>query len=343
MSKYRCAVFKEKGASLTIEERDIPTPGQGQVLLQVQACGLCHSDCFTQMGALGNSFPRAPGHEVAAVIAETGDGVHDRWQKGMRVGVGWFGGHCGACDPCRRGNAILCKQGQVCGIHYDGGYGEYMVAPQSALASIPDDLTDVQAGPLLCAGVTTFNSLRNSGVRGGDVVVVHGIGGLGHLAIQFAAHMGCKTIAVSRGDDKRDLALRLGAHQYINSEKENAVELVQQLGGARVLLATATNSQAMSEIAPVLGHDGVMVVLGAGHEPLSISPMLLISKRASVRGWPSGTSIDSEDTMHFSVLHKVEAMVETVSLDQVVEGYDKMMNNKARFRVVLQHTPANKL
>lgn len=286
---------------------------------------------------MGNSFPRVPGHEVAAVIAETGEQVADRWQKGMRVGVGWFGGNCGTCDPCRRGSSMLCSQGKISGISYDGGYGEYMVAPQSALASIPDDLSDVQAAPLLCAGVTTFNSLRNTGVRGGDVVVVHGIGGLGHLAVQFAAHMGCKTIAVSRGEEKRKLALQLGAHQYINSTDEDVVELVKKLGGAKVVLATVTNSKAMSDIAPVLGHDGVMVVLGVGEEPLKIPPLLLIGNRASVRGWPAGSSIDSEDTMRFSVLHKMEAMIETVSLDQVKEGYAKMMDGKARFRIVLKH------
>lgn len=337
MGKYRCAVFKEQGAPLEIEEREIPSPGRGEVLLKVQACGMCHSDCYVQYGAMGTVFPRVPGHEVAAVIEQTGEQVSERWQKGMRVGVGWYSGNCGNCDPCRRGNFNHCQEGKISGISYDGGYGEYMIASQHALASIPDELSATRAATLLCAGVTTFNSLRNSGVRAGDLVVVHGIGGLGHLGVQFAARMGCRTIAVARGEDKRALALQLGAHQYIDSTKEDAVKSIKEMGGAKVVLATATSSKAMSEIANCLGFDGTMVVLGADQEPLSISPLLLIANRATIRGWPSGAACDSEDTMRFSALTGVEPMIEVVSLDQVAEGYAKMMKGEARFRMVIQH------
>lgn len=336
MGKYRCAVFKEKMGDLVIEERDIPTPGNQQVLIKVEACGMCHSDVFVKVGAMGNSFPRVPGHEVAGVVESVGEGVDEDW-KGKRVGVGWFGGACFKCDNCRRGNFVLCSGHLVCGISYDGGYGEYMVAPLSALARIPDSLSSVDAAPLLCAGITTFNSLRNSGVRAGDNVVVLGIGGLGHLALQFSAKMGCNTIAVSSGDSKRDLAIKLGAHVYIDSSKQNAVEEITKLGGARVILATATNSKVISDLAPALGVDGTLVVLSAEPEPITISPLLLISKRCAVKGWPSGSSVESEDTMNFSALTNITPMVEETSLDNVGEAFGKMLQNKARFRMVIKY------
>ena len=337
MSTYKCAAFLEKGGDLVVQEREIPSPKSGEVLIKVEACGMCHSDVFVKVGAMGNSFPRVPGHEVAGRISKVGDDVSDQWKEGTRVGVGWFGGCCYKCAECRRGNLVLCSKNLISGISYDGGYGEYMIAPESALALIPDDLDSVHAAPLLCAGVTTFNSLRNSGVRGGDNVVVLGIGGLGHLGVQFAAKMGCRTIAVSRGSDKKELAEKLGAHLYLDSTSTNVAEEVQKLGGAKVILATATNSKAVSEIANTLGFDGTLIVLAAESEPISVPPLLLITKRASVKGWPCGAASDSEDTLKFSSLNNVEAMVETVTLDNITEGYDKMLNNKARFRMVIKY------
>ena len=296
---------------------------------------MCHSDVFTRMAAYpGITLPRVPGHEVVGVIDKIGERVPD-WQPGQRVGVGWHGGHCGHCPSCRRGDFITCANGQIPGISYDGGYAEYMIAPFEALAAVPDELEAAEAAPLLCAGITTFNALRNSGVRAGDTVAVLGIGGLGHLGVQFAAKMGCRTVAIARGADKGPLAKQLGAHHYIDSTSADVAAELTRLGGARVILSTVTNSQAMSAALGGLGVDGRMIVVGASPEPVEISPFLMIGARRGVHGWPSGTSIDSEDTLAFSVQSGVRSMNEVYPLERVAEAYDRMMSGKARFRVVL--------
>jgi D-arabinose 1-dehydrogenase-like Zn-dependent alcohol dehydrogenase len=289
-------------ATLEVVERDIPIPKQGQVRIKVQACGICHSDMFTVAGAFpGIDYPRVPGHEVVGIIDAVGADVPD-WKSGMRVGVGWHGGHCGHCDSCRRGDFITCSKGQIPGISYDGGYAEYMIAPFEALASIPDDLTSEDAAPLLCAGITTFNSLRHSGARSGDLVAVLGVGGLGHLGVQFASKMGFKTVAIARGADKGPLAKKLGADIYIDSTVQNAADELTKLGGAKVILATVTDAKSMSAVIAGLGIDGKLVVLGASGDPIEVSPLMLIGARRSIAGWPSGTASDSEDTLKFSAL-----------------------------------------
>jgi propanol-preferring alcohol dehydrogenase len=326
------------GSAFEIVEREIPTPGPNQVRVKVEACGICHSDAFVKEGLFpGIAYPRVPGHEVAGVIDEVGAGV-SAWQMGQRVGVGWHGGHCFKCDSCRAGDYILCKNAKICGITYDGGYQEYMVAEQEALALIPDDLSSAEAAPLLCAGITTYNSLRNSGARGGDVVAVHGIGGLGHLAVQFARKLGYKTVALSRGKDKEPLAVKLGAHYFIDTSSGNAVEALQKLGGARVILATAPDSKSISGLVGGLGPNGKLLIVAAALEPIEVSPLQLISGRRTIAGWPSGHAKDSEAALNFSALAGVHPMVETFPLANVAEAYDKMINNRARFRVVLTMT-----
>jgi len=322
-------------ANLDVVERDVPEPAARHVRIKVQACGVCHSDMFTVTGAFpGIQYPRVPGHEVVGIIDAVGADVPG-WTRGMRVGVGWHGGHCGHCRSCRLGDFITCSAGQIPGISYDGGYAEYMVAPFEALASVPEDLKSEDAAPLLCAGITTFNALRHSGARPGDLVAVLGIGGLGHLGVQFAAKMGMKTVAIARGAEKGPLAKRLGAHVYIDSTAQDAAAELTKLGGARVILATVTDARSMSSIAPGLGIDGKLLVVGASGEPIEIPPLLLIGARRSVAGWPSGTAPDSEDTMNFSVLSNVRPMIETFSLENAAEAYQRMMSGKARFRVVL--------
>jgi D-arabinose 1-dehydrogenase-like Zn-dependent alcohol dehydrogenase len=320
-------------------ERDIPTPADGQVRIKVQACGICHSDSFTKMGAFpGIRFPRVPGHEIVGLLDAIGPGVPD-WQVGARVGVGWYGGHCGHCKSCRRGDFITCTYAQIPGISYDGGYAEYLVAPFQALAAVPEELSAVDAAPLLCAGITTFNALRHSGAVAGDVVAILGIGGLGHLGVQFAAKMGYHTVAIARGRDKEPLAKKLGAHHYIDSTAQNVAGELTRLGGARVILATVTDAKSMSNSVGGLAVDGKLVVLGAAMQAIEVSPLALIAGRRSISGWPSGTATDSEDTLSFSVLSGIRPTIETYPLERAAEAYERMMSGKARFRVVLTPTP----
>jgi D-arabinose 1-dehydrogenase-like Zn-dependent alcohol dehydrogenase len=335
MAKMRCVqVSKPKGA-LELVERDIPEPGPGAVRIKVQACGVCHSDSFTKEGAYpGLQYPRIPGHEVAGVIDAVGAGVRG-WTTGQRVGVGWHGGHCGYCDSCRRGDFVTCRNAaEVPGITYDGGYAEYMIAPAEALALIPGDLSAVEAGPLMCAGITTFNSLRHSGAKPGDLVAVLGIGGLGHIGVQFAAKMGFETVAIARGADKGPLARQLGARHYIDSASQNPAGELTKLGGAAVILATATSGKALAAALGGLAVGGKMIILGAA-DPFEVSPPQLLGGRRSIVGWPSGSSIDSQDTLRFSALTGVRSMNEVFPLERAAEAYDRMMSGKARFRVVL--------
>jgi D-arabinose 1-dehydrogenase-like Zn-dependent alcohol dehydrogenase len=336
MAKMRAIQVGAPGAPFELVQRDIPEAGPGSVRVKVQACGICHSDSFTKQGGFpGLQYPRVPGHEIAGVIDAIGDGV--TWLRtGRRVGVGWHGGHCGRCESCRRGDFVTCQIApQVPGITFDGGYAEYMIAPASALAMVPDDLSATEAAPLLCAGITTFNALRHSGARAGDLVAVLGIGGLGHLGVQFASKMGFRTIAIARGAEKAALAKTLGAHEYIDNQAQNVSEILTARGGARVILATATSGAAMTAALDGLRIDGTFIVLGAADQPLQVPAATLIGKRATVRGWPSGTSIDSQDTMAFSMLTGVRPMIETFPLERAADAYDRMMSGRARFRVVL--------
>lgn len=335
MPRMTVVQVTKPNAGLELVERDIPDPKARQVRIKVQACGICHSDMFTVTGGFpGVQYPRVPGHEVVGVIDAVGTGVTD-WKAGMRVGVGWHGGHCGHCSSCRRGDFITCAQGQIPGISYDGGYAQYMIVPCEALASIPDELTSEDAAPLLCAGITTFNALRHSGARTGDLVAILGIGGLGHLGVQFAAKMGFKTVAIARGADKGALAKKLGAQEYIDSTVQNAAEELTRLGGAKVILATVTDAKSMSSVVAGLGIDGKLLVVGASGEAIEVSPLLLIGGRRSIAGWPSGTASDSEDTLKFSVLSSVRPMIEVFPLAKAAEAYQRMMSGKARFRVVI--------
>ena len=318
-----------------IVERDIPEPSAAQVRINVQACGVCHSDSFTKEGLFpGIQYPRVPGHEIAGVIDKVGKDV-TQWEPGQRVAVGWHGGHCGHCESCRRGDFVTCKYAQVPGISYDGGYADYMIAPIEALALIPEQLSAIEAAPLMCAGITTYNALRNSGARAGDVVAILGIGGLGHLGVQFAAKMGFKTIAIARGKDEEELVKKLGARQYIDNRSQNAVEELNKLGGAKVILATVPSGKAMSEILGGLAVNGKLVIIGASDEPIQVPSYLFILGRRSLIGWPAGTSIDSQDTLSFSVLSGVRSMNEVFPLEKAPEAYEQMMSGKARFRAVL--------
>ncbi len=336
MSKMRVVQVTQAGGPFELVERDIPEPGPGQVRIKVEACGVCHSDAMTKEGMWpGIQYPRVPGHEVAGIVDAVGAGVAG-WTQGQRVGVGWHGGHCGYCDSCRRGDFVTCQIAfQVTGISYDGGYAEYMIAPAGALALIPEGLSAVDAAPLMCAGVTTFNSLRNSGARPGDLVAVLGMGGLGHLGVQFAAKMGFKTVAIARGKDKEPLARKLGASHYIDSQAQDPAAELLKLGGARVILATATDGKAMSAVLGGLGVNGKLMILGVAAEPLQVPAIPLIMGRRSIMGWPSGSSIDSQDTLSFSVLTGVRAMTQVFPLERAAEAYDLMMSGKARFRAVL--------
>ncbi len=325
---------REPGKGLELEERETPTPGRGEVLVRVEACGVCHSDAFTIEGGMPIEYPRVPGHEIAGRIEAVGEGVHP-WEAGQRVGVGWFGGNCGHCDPCRRGDLISCENGLVPGIAYDGGYADHVVVPQAALASIPDDLAAEDAAPLLCAGITTFNALRESGARPGDLVAILGIGGLGHLGVQFARRMGFETVAIARGTEKEQQARDLGAHHYVDSTSTDVAEALKELGGAQTILATVTAPDAMSAAVGGLRPRGRMVVVGASADPMQIPPFALIPGSTGVLGHASGTSKDSEDTMRFSALHDVRPTIETYPLEQAAEGYARMMSGDARFRVVL--------
>jgi len=327
-------ISKPKGP-LEMVERDLPEPDAAQVRIKVQACGICHSDSVTKDGLLpGIEYPRVPGHEVAGLIDKVGSKVTE-WKTGQRVGVGWHGYHCGHCEFCRRGDFIYCKFAQVPGISYDGGYADYMIAPTEALASIPDELSATEAAPLMCAGITTYNALRNSGAREGDVVAIFGVGGLGHLGIQFASKMGFKTIAIGRGKDKEELVRKLGARHYIDSKSQNPVEELVKLGGAKIILGTVPSGKAMGEVLGGLAVNGKLIMIGASDEPLEVSPIFFLSGRRSVVGWPSGSSIDSQDTLSFSVLCGVRSMNEIFPLEKAPEAYEQMMSGKARFRAVL--------
>jgi len=335
MARMRVAQVAAPGAPLEVVEREVPSPGNGEVRIKVEACGVCHSDAFTKEGAFpGIRYPRVPGHEVAGRIDALGPGA-EPWRQGQRVGVGWHGGHCGHCDRCRRGDFVTCRQARIPGIAYDGGYADYMIAPAHALAAIPDALAAEAAAPLLCAGITTFNALRNSGARAGDLVAVLGIGGLGHLALQFASRMGFEVVAIARGKDKEELARTLGARRYLDSQADDVAAELAARGGARVILATVTSARAMSAVIDGLAVGGKLLVIGAAAEPIEVSPLQLIGRRASIQGWPSGVAADSEDTLSFSALSEVRPMVETFPLAQAAAAYDRMMSGAARFRVVL--------
>ena len=331
----KAAQVPKAGADFQIVERAVPKPGKRQVRIRVQACGVCHSDVLTKEGLWpGIQYPRVPGHEVAGIVDEVGAGVAE-WKKGQRVGVGWHGGHDGTCRECRRGDFGNCRNMTVCGIHYDGGYGQYMVAPAEAVAAIPDTLRDVDAAPLLCAGITTYNALRHSGALPGDLVAVQGIGGLGHLGVQFAHKFGYQVAAIGRGPENAALAKKLGASLYIDSQSTNAVEALQKLGGAQVILATAPSSKAMSELFDGLGPNGKLFVIGASFDPLQVSPLQLINGSRAIQGWASGTAADSEDTLRFAELTGVRPMIETYPLEKAGEAFARMMSGKAQFRVVL--------
>jgi D-arabinose 1-dehydrogenase-like Zn-dependent alcohol dehydrogenase len=335
MARMRAVQVPRPGGPFELIEREIPQPGPGQVRIKVDACGICHSDSFVKEGQWpGLQYPRVPGHEVAGVVDAVGAGVAE-WTAGQRAGVGWHGGHCGHCESCRRGSFITCANLLISGISYDGGYADYMIAPAQALALVPKELSATEAGPLLCAGITTYNALRNSGARPGDLVAILGVGGLGHLGVQFAAKMGFRTVAIARGQDKGSMVHNLGARQFIDSQTQDPAEELMKLGGARVILATVTNAKAMSAVVGGLGVDGKLVIVGAPSEPMEVSAIQLLVSRRSIVGWPGGTSIDSQDTLAFSVLAGVRSMNESYPLERAAEAYERMMSGKARFRVVL--------
>ena len=336
MTKIRAVQIARAKGPFELVERDMPEPRAGEVRVRVQACGVCHSDSFTKDGVFpGIRYPIVPGHEIAGVIDAVGPNVPPQWTIGRRVGVGWFGGHCGHCEPCRRDEMIDCRNLKIPGLSYDGGYAEAMIAPFDALAAIPDALEAADAGPLLCAGVTTYNALRRSGAMAGDLVAVLGIGGLGHLGVQFAARMGFRVAAIERGEDKNGLARELGAHSYIDSKTQKVSETLQAMGGARVVLATVPNGPAMSSVIDGLAVRGKLIVVGVSAEPIEVTPSQLIGASRTIVGHASGTSRDSEDTMRFSALARVRPMIETMPLERAAEAYDRMMTGKARFRMVL--------
>jgi alcohol dehydrogenase/propanol-preferring alcohol dehydrogenase len=333
--KMKLAQIGKPGGKWELVERGIPEPGPKQVRVKVEACGICHSDVLVTEGLWpGIKYPRVPGHEIAGRIDAIGSGVR-AWSLGQRVGVGWHGGHCFTCEHCRRGDFAMCVNRKVTGIDFDGGYAEYMIAGEEVLAAIPEELPAEEAGPFMCAGVTVFNALRNSGARAGDVVAVHGIGGLGHLGVQYARQMGFKTVALGRGKDKEALAKKLGAHHYIDSGSADAAAELQKLGGARVILATAPNAKAISPLIDGLAVDGTLLVPAAPSEPLTVSVMPLIMGRRSVAGWYSGTARDSQDTLEFSALNGVHPMIEKYPLNRVADAFEQMHSGKVRFRVVL--------
>jgi alcohol dehydrogenase/propanol-preferring alcohol dehydrogenase len=323
------------GGEFELVELPIPTPDDDEVRVQVEACGICHSDAFVKEGTFpGIDYPRVPGHEVAGVIDAVGSDVTQR-SEGDRIGVGWHGGHCFTCDACREGDFVNCENALVTGISFDGGYAEYMTAPAEAVAKMPEDLAAEEAAPLLCAGITTYNALRNQNLRAGDLVAVQGIGGLGHLGVQYAAEMGYEVAALSTSADKEDLALDLGASHFVDVSSQDGAEALQELGGADLILATAPNSTAITDVVGGLGRDGSLVIVAATGEPIEVSPMALIQGRKSVSGWPSGSATDSEDTLDFSALTGVTPEIETFPIEETATAYDRMINNEARFRAVL--------
>jgi D-arabinose 1-dehydrogenase-like Zn-dependent alcohol dehydrogenase len=334
-TKMTVAQISKAGGDFELVERDIPEPSAGQVRIKVEACGICHSDAIVKDGFWpGLQYPRVPGHEIAGRVDAPGAGVTN-WKQGDRVGVGWHGGHDFVCDECRRGDFTMCVNRKITGIDYDGGYAEYVIAPQEALASIPDQVPAEEAGPFMCAGVTVFNALRHSGARPGDVVAVQGIGGLGHLGIQYARKMGFKTVALGRGADKEPLARKLGAHHYIDSAAVDTVAELQKLGGARVILATAPNAKAISDVVAGLGIDGNLLIPAAPNDPLTVGMFPLLMGRRRISGWYSGSAYDSQDTLEFSALSDVHPMIEKFPLSSVKEAYEQMHSGKVRFRVVL--------
>jgi D-arabinose 1-dehydrogenase-like Zn-dependent alcohol dehydrogenase len=327
--------ISKPGGNFEIVERPIPQPGRGQVRIKVEACGICHSDALVKEGHWpGIQYPRVPGHEIAGRIDALGADV-TLWKPGDRVGLGWHGGHCFQCDPCRRGDFVNCQNAKITAISFDGGYQEYMVAPAEAVAAMPDDLPAAEAAPLLCAGITVYNALRNSHARGGDLVAVQGIGGLGHLGIQYARQMGFRTIAIGRGADKKPLATKLGAHEYIDTGAGAPAAALQKLGGAQVILATAPDSKSISSLVDGLAVNGTLLVVGAAFDSLTVTPIQLIGGRKALQGWASGTGKDSEDTLRFSSLTGVRPMIEKYPLEKAADAYQQMISGKARFRVVL--------
>ncbi len=335
MPRMKAVQVSKPGGDFELVERAVPEPGRGQVRVKVEACGICHSDVLVKEGLWpGLQYPRVPGHEIAGRVDAVGADV-TLWKPGQRVGVGWHGGHCFICNPCRRGDFGLCRNEKITAINFDGGYAEYVIAPAEAVAAVPEALSSADAAPLLCAGITVYNSLRNAGARAGDLVAVQGIGGLGHLGIQYARQMGFRTVAIGRSKDKEPLVTKLGAHHYIDAAAVNPVEALQKLGGAQVILTTAPDSKSMSAVVDGLAPGGKLLVIGADLQPLSISPLQLIMARRSVIGWPSGTAKDSEDTMNFSALTGVRPMIERYPLEKAAEAYEQMMSGRARFRVVL--------
>jgi D-arabinose 1-dehydrogenase-like Zn-dependent alcohol dehydrogenase len=334
MATMRAVQISSPKGAFELVERPIPEPGPGTVRIRVQACGICHSDSLVKEGLMPIQYPRVPGHEVAGVIDAVGQGV-DQWKAGQTVGVGWHGGYCGKCDNCRRGNFFACVTGQVTGASFDGGYAEYMIAPASAVALVPAGMSPVESAPLMCAGLTTFNALRNSSARPGDVVAVLGLGGLGHLGVQYANKMGFHTVGIARGKDKEPLARELGAAVYIDNQSQDPVAELQKLGGAKVILATATSGEAMSAVVGGLSIKGTLIIVGAA-DSMQFSPLQILLSSRSIQGWYSGTSIDTQDTLAFSAQSGVHSMNEILPLERASEGYDRMMNGKARFRVVLK-------
>jgi D-arabinose 1-dehydrogenase-like Zn-dependent alcohol dehydrogenase len=334
MALMKAVQVSKPGGDFELVERPVPEPGPHQVRIKVEACGVCHSDVLVKEGMPGLQYPRIPGHEVAGRINAVGADVAN-WKVGQRVGVGWHGGHCFVCDACRRGDFILCKNEKITSLTFDGGYAEYMVAPAEAVAAIPDDLSAPDAAPLMCSGITTFNSLRRASVIAGGLVAIQGIGGLGHLGIQYARQMGYRTVAIGRGADKEALAKKLGAHHYIDTEKGSAAEALQTLGGARVIMATAPDSKAASGLIDGLAKGGELLVIGVGNEPIPVNTLAIVIARRNVQGWPSGTAMDSEDTLQFSSLTGVRAMIEKFPLEKAAEAYQHMMSGRVRFRAVL--------
>ena len=335
MPKMRAVQVAKPGADFELVEKNIPDPGRNQVRIKVEACGVCHSDVLVKEGLWpGIQYPRIPGHEIAGRIDAVGANVTN-WKPGQRIGVGWHGGHDFTCEACRRGDFINCQNEQITGFSYDGGYQEYMVAPSEAVAAIPDDLPAPDAAPLLCAGITVFNALRNSGARAGDLVAIQGIGGLGHLGVQYARQMGFRTFAIGRGKDKEELARKLGATHYVDTATVDPSAELQKFGGARIILATAPDAKAMSALLNGLSRNGKLVVVGASGDAMAVSPVQLITGRTFIQGWASGIATDSEDTMRFSVLSGVRPMIEKYPLEKAAEAYDQMISGRARFRVVL--------
>lgn len=334
----RVAQVTSAHGPIEVVERPIPDPGPGKVRVKVEACGVCHSDTITKESLFpGIVYPRIPGHEIAGVVDALGEGVTN-WTKGQRVGIGWIGGHCTVCQPCRHGKFAVCERAQIPGIVYDGGYAEYVITSAQGLAAIPNALRFEEAAPLLCAGITTFNALRHSGAMAGELVAVQGLGGLGHLGIQYANKMGFETVAIGRGEDKKDFATKLGAHHYIDTDAGNPAEALQKLGGAKTILATAPDSKSMSPLIAGLCVDGNLMVIGVGPGNIEVSPLDIVTTRRNVRGWPSGTATDSEDAMRLAALSGIRPMIETYPLAEAAAAYDRMTSGKARFRVVIKMT-----